>query len=89
MPTATMTSKGQITVPKEIRDALGLMSGSQLTFAHLPNGRYALSARTRSLADLSGILYDPDRAPMTIDDINDAIAESGAASGMQGMEPSS
>jgi AbrB family looped-hinge helix DNA binding protein len=84
-----MTSKGQITVPKEIREALGLTTGSQLTFVRLPNGRYALSARTRSLAELSGILYDPHRAPMTIDEINDAIAEGGASSGMRGMEPSS
>ncbi|MGO2931746.1 AbrB/MazE/SpoVT family DNA-binding domain-containing protein [Microbacterium sp.] len=88
MPTATMTSKGQITVPKEVREELRLEAGSRVTFVRLPDGSYSLSARTRSLADLSGILYDPNRASMTIEEVNDAIAEGGAASGMHGMTPS-
>lgn len=82
---ATMTSKGQITVPKEIRDDLGLISGSRILFAKLPDGSYRLAAKTGSIEDVIGMLYDPDRAAMTIEEINDAIAEGGAASGMHGI----
>jgi len=82
-----MTSKGQITVPKDVREDLGLVAGSKVMFVKLPNGQYNVVPRTRSLADLSGILYEPGRPAMTIEEINDAIAEGGAESGMRGIEP--
>ena len=84
---ATMTSKGQITVPKEVRDDLGLVNGSRILFAKLPDGSYRLAAKTGSIEDLIGMLYDPARAPLTIDEINEAIAEGGAASGTRGIYP--
>ena len=43
MATATMTSKGQITVPKEIRERLGLEQGDELRFDLLPNGEVRIS----------------------------------------------
>lgn len=85
MPTATMTSKGQITIPKEMREELHLEAGSKVTFIRVSEGHYRIIPRTGSLMDLAGILHDPDRPTMTIDDMNDAIAEGGAASGMQGI----
>lgn len=88
MVSATMTSKGQITVPKEVREALGLTAGSRVMFVRMSNGRYELVPRTGKIWDFAGILYDPDRPAMTIEEINEAIAEGGAASGMRGMEPS-
>lgn len=86
MSMATMTSKGQITIPKDIRDDLALEAGSRVMFVKLPNGQYTLVPRTGNLADLSGILHDPDRPAMTIEEINEAIAEGGAESGMRGMD---
>ncbi|MFT4219312.1 MAG: AbrB/MazE/SpoVT family DNA-binding domain-containing protein [Microbacterium sp.] len=86
MSIATMTSKGQITVPKDVREDLNLTAGSKVMFVKLHNGQYRLVARTGKIQDLFGILYDPARPPMTIEDINEAIAEGGAASGMQGLE---
>lgn len=86
MSIATMTSKGQITVPKDIRDELGLTAGSRVMFVRLRNGECRMVPRTGSVEDFIGILYDPDRPPMTIEDINEAIAEGGAASGLRGME---
>lgn len=83
MSVATMTSKGQITVPKDVREDLKLESGSKVMFVKLLNGQYRLVPRTGSVEDFIGILYDPARPPMTIDEINEAIAEGGAASGMQ------
>lgn len=86
MSTATMTSKGQITIPKEVRAELGLTTGSKVMFVRLRNGTYRIVPRTGRIEDLAGLLYDPDRPPMTIEDINEAIAEGGAASGMRGLE---
>ncbi len=86
MPTATMTSKGQITVPKEVRDDLGLLTGSQLMFVKLSNGHYRIVPRTGSVEGFLGMLHDPARKPLTIEEIGEAIAEGGAASGMQDRE---
>ena len=86
MPTATMTSKGQITVPKEVRDDLHLIAGSKVLFVKLRNGQYRIIPRTGKIQDLAGMLFDPNEPPMTIDEINEAIAEGGAASGMRGLE---
>lgn len=86
MPIATMTSKGQITVPKEVREDLKLEAGARLLFVKLPDGRYQLVPRTGKIRDLFGILYDPDRKPLSIDELNEAIADNAAASGSQGIE---
>ncbi len=61
MATATMTSKGQITVPKEVRDDLKLVTGSKVMFVKLRGGQYRLIARTGSVDDFIGMLYDPDQ----------------------------
>jgi len=85
MPIATMTSKGQITVPKEVREDLKLEAGARLLFVKLPSGRYQLVPRTGKVQDLFGVLHDPDREPLSIEELNDAIADNAAASGTQGM----
>lgn len=85
MPTATMTSKGQFTMPKEVRDGLNLVPGSKVMFVKLPNGQYNIVPKTGSVEALFGMLHQPGVPPMTIEEINDAIAEGGAESGMRGM----
>lgn len=76
MSVATMTSKGQITVPKNVRDAMGLRPGTKVEFVRGAEDSATWQMRavtSRSLADLGGLLkYDgPVR---TIDEMNDAIA---------------
>lgn len=61
MPTATLTSKGQITVPKSVRDDLGLVPGSQVSFRHVADGRYELVVDHRRATDLLGSIV-PDFA---------------------------
>ena len=51
----TVTSKGQVTVPKKVRDYLGLKAGSAVTFERLASGEIALRAtkpRTRARASV-------------------------------------
>jgi antitoxin PrlF len=86
MPEATMTSKGQFTMPKQVRDDLGLVAGSKVMFVKMPNGQYTLAPRTGTVEDFLGTLRDPERPPMTIDEISDAIAEGGASSGLRGID---
>lgn len=85
MPYATMTSKGQLTVPKEVREDMNLRAGSKVMFVKLRNGQYRLVPRTGSVEDFIGLLHDPTRPPMTIEEMNDAIAEGGAESGLKGL----
>jgi antitoxin PrlF len=80
MTTATLTSKGQTTIPKEIRDHLGLVPGDKLDFHIESDGRVVVRAATRSVGELKGLLYQPGRAPITLAAMEQAIA-AGAARG--------
>lgn len=84
MSQATMTSKGQITVPKDVREELGLVAGSKLMFVKLGPRHYRLVARTGRIEDLFGILHVEGRDPLSIDEINDGIAAAAAESGLRG-----
>lgn len=75
MSIATMTSKGQITVPKDVRDELRLAEGSKVFFVRLSHGGYRIVPRTGSVHDWAGMLRDPARAPMTIEEMDEAVAE--------------
>ncbi len=56
MSEAAMTSKGQITIPADIRKALGLVEGERVVFTQLDDGTTVLRAKTRSLTDAKGLL---------------------------------
>ena len=71
---ATMTSKGQVTIPKAIRAQLGLRTGVTLHFWVDPTGRIVVTPLTLGIDDLIGILPRSGR-PLTIDEINEGIAE--------------
>lgn len=82
MSMATLSSKGQITIPKEIRDELGLGTGSQVMFVRLPDGRYQMVPRTGTAADLIGMLHDPEVPALSLEEMDRAIADGAAASGL-------
>jgi AbrB family looped-hinge helix DNA binding protein len=56
MTTATLTSKGQTTIPKDIREQAGLHAGDRMHFTVLANGAIMLRVKRRSVADLQGML---------------------------------
>jgi antitoxin PrlF len=70
MSETTLTSKGQVTVPREIRDRLGLASGDKLTFTLLSDGTVIMRAKTRRLLDLAGSLTRPGQPKVTIEQMN-------------------
>ena len=53
MTFATITSKGQTTIPKSVRDAAGLRAGDRIHFAVLPDGTIIVRAKTRSIRDVA------------------------------------
>lgn len=53
---ATVTSKGQITIPAEVRKAMGLEPGERVVFSRLDDGTTVMRAKTRSIRELKGLL---------------------------------
>lgn len=59
MPSAALTSKGQTTIPKEIREALALKPGDRLNFTLMQNGTVLMRACNKPASRLLGIAgYD-------------------------------
>ncbi len=74
MLTSTITSKGQITIPKEIRAALNLHPGDRLDFI-IENGRVYVQPVDVDVRSLSGLLYKPDRQSVSLEEMDEAIAQ--------------
>ena len=83
MAAATVTSKGQITIPVQVRNRLGLGAGDRVEFVELEKGEFAIIAATRSIRELKGVIRKPKR-PVTIAEMNAAILESAARLDRQG-----
>ncbi len=79
MAAATVTSKGQITIPIEVRKALGLRSGSRVAFMRTGTGSYELVPETRTIKALRGIAARPGEA-ISIDEMDAAISAAAAES---------
>ena len=73
---ATLTSKGQITLPKAIRDRLHLRSGDRVQFLVHEDGRVELVPQTAPVSRLKGVLPAPARA-VTLEDMETAIRRRG------------
>ena len=86
MSTATLTSKGQITIPADVRRILNVQTGDRVEFVQVEPGRFELVAATQSVRDLKGLFGNVTRT-VTIDEMNRAIAEHGAQAGDCGGRP--
>jgi AbrB family looped-hinge helix DNA binding protein len=75
MAVATLTSKGQTTIPKEIRDRLGLEPGDKLDFVVEADGRVVLRPATRDVRELRGMLRRRGRKPVSLEEMDRAIGE--------------
>lgn len=74
METATLTSKSQITVPKAVREALGLGPGDKIRFVPSLNG-YRLVAVKADITSLRGSFKSPRGRPVSVEQMNQAIGE--------------
>ncbi|HOE00492.1 MAG TPA: AbrB/MazE/SpoVT family DNA-binding domain-containing protein [Kiritimatiellia bacterium] len=73
MVTGTLTSKGQITIPKSIRDSLNLQTGDRLAFSLVGDKQALLQPITTSVDDVYGVLHRPGQKAKSIEDMNRSI----------------
>lgn len=75
MTTSTITSKGQTTIPKEIRDRFGLHAGDKIDYVVDAEGQLVIKPRTVHVRDLFGILKQKHGRVATLEDMEKAIIE--------------
>jgi len=73
MPTATLTSKGQITLPQAVRRALGLEAGDKVDFVPEPGGGYRVLALRRDVRELRGMFAGRVARPVSLEEMDAAI----------------
>lgn len=76
MTTATLTTKGQITIPADVRNALKVGVGDRVEFVQIATDRFEFVAANRSITELKGLFGKPVKS-VSIEDMNQAIAKRG------------
>ena len=77
MAIATLTSKGQVTIPKTVRDALQLREGDKVDFMLTENGEALLKPMTKTVKvdEIFGKLYKPGREPVSVHQMKSGIRQ--------------
>ncbi len=73
MSAAKLTSKGQLTLPKDVRLAMGVGPGDRVDFVRMEDGNFAVLPATHSVKRLKGLIARPKK-PVSLDDMDKAIA---------------
>lgn len=63
---ATLTSKGQTTIPKAIRESLSMKAGDRMTFTLMPDATVVMRVKTKRVTDLAGVLHQKDRKAVPV-----------------------
>jgi AbrB family looped-hinge helix DNA binding protein len=80
MTTAVLTSKGQITIPVDVRDDLNVVAGDRVEFVKIAPGCYEFIAATREVTELKGMFGKPKtKKTVSIEAMNAVITRRGAA----------
>ena len=77
MPRRTLTSKGQITLPKAVREALHLDTGDRVDFQLRSDGVVELRPETGDLLGLFGSLKSPKSRPVSLEKMRQAVRKGG------------
>jgi len=67
---ATLTSKGQTTIPKEIRDGLGMKPGDRMTFTLMPDSTVIMRVKGKRVSDLAGMLRKKGRKALPVEQLS-------------------
>jgi AbrB family looped-hinge helix DNA binding protein len=67
---STITSKGQTTVPKAIRESLGLKPGDRITFTSMPDGTVLMRVKNKSVMGLAGSLRRRGRKTVSVEQLS-------------------
>lgn len=77
MATSTLTAKGQTTIPKGVREFLGLQPGDRLDFV-IEGGKVVLEPASGDVRALKGMLHRPGRPPVSVEEMAEAARRRGA-----------
>ncbi len=80
MASATVTSKGQITIPLKVREALGLGPGDRVEFVETGEGEFSIVPATGSVQELKGLFRGRTTKPVSIEEMDRAIAKGASRS---------
>ncbi|WP_019865384.1 AbrB/MazE/SpoVT family DNA-binding domain-containing protein [Methylovulum miyakonense] len=75
MQQTTLTSKGQVTIPKKVRDALGLHFGDKIEFVMTDKNEVLLRPITKKVDDVFGLLFQANRKPVSVEEMDAAIRQ--------------
>lgn len=75
MSSSTLTSKGQTTIPKDIREYLNLQPGHRIDFMIDEEGRVILRPATLDIRELAGILHQDRQEPISVEEMNKVIRD--------------
>jgi antitoxin PrlF len=70
MTEATLTSKGQTTIPKEIRDGLHMKAGDRMTFTLMPDDTVVMRLKSKSVVELAGSLHKKGRKAVPLEQLS-------------------
>lgn len=85
----TMSPKGQITIPKEMRELLNLSPGDQLVYS-VVDGEIVITPKNIDLKDLAGFLGNPPNGRATLEEIDETVLQAAGANALStgGDDPS-
>lgn len=75
MSTTTLTTKGQLTLPKDVRDRMNLRAGDRLEVFPQDDGTILLQPATVDISELFGLLPKPEK-PVSLEEMDKAIRQS-------------
>lgn len=75
MVTATLTSKGQITIPKAVRDSLNLRTGDRVAFVVRGDAEAILKPVTKSVDEVFGRLHSANQPRRSVEEMKSAVAK--------------
>ena len=75
MPYAKMSTKGQVVVPKEVREYLGIHAGDRIDFVVREDGQVVLRPAVQDVRDLRGLLHKKGRPAVTVEEMKRAVRD--------------
>ncbi len=75
MPAATLTTKGQITIPKAVRESLGLNTGDKLEFVMTDKKEVLVRPVSKKVDEVYGKLFSPSRKPVSVEEMDKKVKQ--------------
>ena len=75
MAASTITSKGQVTIPKAVRDALKLNAGDKIEFVVTDKREALIRPISKKVDEVFGILHKPDQKKVSVEEMNEGIRQ--------------